>query len=105
MQCPSCNYLNREKARFCKECGAKLELEPVCPKCGNELDLEAKFCDECGYNLKLPAEAEGGSSLVEKVTEEFQEKVLRHTPQNLVEKILNNRASLEGERKQVTVLF
>ncbi len=103
MQCPSCNYLNREKSRFCKECGAKLVL--VCPKCGNKLDLEAKFCDECGYNLKLPAEAEEKPSLVEKVTEEFQDKALRHIPKNLAEKILNNRASLEGERKQVTVLF
>src|SRR5574341_1099624 len=105
MQCPSCKYLNREKARFCKECGAKLELVLVCPKCGNKPDSEAKFCDECGYNLKLPAEVEERPSLVDKVTEEFQEKLLRHIPKNLADKILNNRASLEGERKQVTVLF
>ena len=28
-----------------------------------------------------------------------------YTPRHLAEKILNNRAALEGERKQVTVLF
>ncbi len=107
MRFPSCNYLNREKAKFCRECGAKLELVLVCPKCGGKLDLEAKFCDECGYNLnlKLAVEAEEKPSLVEEVTKEFRDKVLRHIPKNLAEKILNNRASLEGERKQVTVLF
>jgi hypothetical protein len=30
---------------------------------------------------------------------------LRHTPKHLAEKILTSKAALEGERKQVTVLF
>ncbi|MDA2920757.1 tetratricopeptide repeat protein [Desulfobacterota bacterium AH_259_B03_O07] len=103
MKCPSCNYQNREKAKFCKECGGKLEL--VCPNCSNNLDLESNFCDECGYNLKLADEANEKPSQLEKVTEEFEEKALRYIPKNLAEKILNNKATLEGERKQVTVLF
>ncbi len=103
MKCPSCNYLNREKAKFCKECGGKLEL--VCPNCSNNLDLESNFCDECGYNLKLADKANEKPSQLEKVTEEFEEKALRSIPKNLAEKILNNKATLEGERKQVTVLF
>ncbi|MFQ5788609.1 MAG: zinc ribbon domain-containing protein, partial [Thermodesulfobacteriota bacterium] len=103
MKCPTCNYQNREKAKFCKECGAKLEL--ICPMCKNKLDLEANFCDECGYNLKLHPEPEKRAKLVEEVTEELQDKVLNFIPKNLAEKILNNKANLEGERKQVTVLF
>jgi len=103
MKCPSCNYQNRENAKFCKECGVKLEL--VCPNCSNNLDLEAKFCDECGYNLKLADKANEKPSQLEKVTEEFEEKALRYIPKNLAEKILNNKAALEGERKQITVLF
>jgi len=103
MKCPSCNYLNREKAKFCKECGVKLEL--VCPNCSNSLDLEDKFCDECGYNFKLADEANEKPSQLEKVTEEFEEKALSYIPKNLAEKILNNKATIEGERKQITVLF
>ena len=29
MQCPKCQFDNREGAKFCKECGAKLEI--TCP--------------------------------------------------------------------------
>ncbi|MEE9237928.1 MAG: adenylate/guanylate cyclase domain-containing protein [Thermodesulfobacteriota bacterium] len=103
MKCPSCNYQNRENAKFCKECGVKLEL--VCPNCSNNLDLESNFCDECGYNLKLANEANEKPSQLEKVTEEFEEKALRYIPKNLAEKILKNKATIEGERKQITVLF
>ena len=51
MICASCKYLNREKAKFSKQCGAKLEL--ACPECGKKIDLETKFSDECGYKLDL----------------------------------------------------
>jgi len=49
MQCPKCQFENREEAKFCKECGAKLELE--CPKCGAITTLDSRFCDECGYDF------------------------------------------------------
>ncbi len=103
MKCPSCNYQNRENAKFCKECGGKLEL--VCPNCSNNLDLEAKFCDECGYNLKLANEANEKPSQLEKVTEEFEEKALRYIHKNIAEKILKKKENIEGESKQITVLF
>jgi len=96
MICPSCNYLNREKAKYCKECGAKLEL--VCPECGGKLDSDAKFCDECGYKLDR----------IVKDNEPLQlqlDKPQSYIPQNLAEKILATRSSIEGERKRVSVLF
>ena len=37
------------KGKFCMECGNKLQLS--CPKCGNEIPQGAKFCLECGYKL------------------------------------------------------
>jgi class 3 adenylate cyclase/tetratricopeptide (TPR) repeat protein len=49
MECPKCQYKNREGAKFCRECGEKLELE--CPQCGKTFPLSAKFCDECGQRL------------------------------------------------------
>lgn len=49
MKCPKCQSENREGAKFCLECGEKLEL--VCPQCGKTFPLTAKFCDECGERL------------------------------------------------------
>ena len=53
----------------------------------------AKFCPQCGHSLKRAADDPSSASLKS------------HTPQHLVDKILTSKAALEGERKQVTVLF
>jgi len=50
MKCPECQFENRNGAKFCKECGNKLEL--VCPQCGTASDPGSKFCDECGHELE-----------------------------------------------------
>lgn len=50
-----CQFENREGAKFCKECGKKLEL--VCPECGTFYTPGIKFCDECGLDLSKPKEA------------------------------------------------
>jgi len=49
MKCPKCQCDNRERAKFCLECGEKLEID--CPQCGKSFPLTAKFCDECGKKL------------------------------------------------------
>jgi class 3 adenylate cyclase/tetratricopeptide (TPR) repeat protein len=55
--------------------------------------LGQKFCGECGTPLRASAEpAKFGSAQ-------------SYTPRHLAEKILTSRAALQGERKQVTVLF
>lgn len=47
--CPSCNKPNPLSAKFCAECGGKMEVVNVpCMKCGAELKEGAKFCSECG---------------------------------------------------------
>ncbi|MEJ2101543.1 MAG: adenylate/guanylate cyclase domain-containing protein [Desulfobacterales bacterium] len=55
MKCPKCQFENREGAKFCKKCGAKLNL--ICPRCSTLLTPDSLFCDECGYNLSQPKEA------------------------------------------------
>ena len=99
MKCPNCQFENREGAKFCNECGSEFEL--TCPKCGATNRVGSKFCDECGSNLNLPVEqAPKDLSFDEKLT-----KIQKYLPKGLTEKILSQRDRIEGERKQVTVMF
>jgi len=99
MKCPKCQFENPEGMKFCVECGNKLEL--ICPKCGFGNSPSFKFCGECGHDLSLPSEpAPKELSFDEKI-----DKIQRYLPKGLTEKILAQRDRIEGERKQVTVMF
>ena len=61
-----------------------------CPNCSTELPESAKFCLECGHDVRSSSQFASPAA---------------YTPKHLAERILTSRAALEGERKQVTVLF
>jgi membrane protease subunit (stomatin/prohibitin family) len=47
--CPTCGKPNVPSAKFCADCGGKMEVAQVpCVKCGAKLREGAKFCSECG---------------------------------------------------------
>jgi len=99
MKCGKCQTENPETRKFCRKCGAKLLL--VCSRCGSENLPGDNFCGECGHNLSLPSEPSPRDlSLDEKLA-----KIQRYLPKGVTEKILAQRDRIEGERKQVTVLF
>ena len=99
MECPKCQFENPDGVNFCVECGGKLET--ICPKCGYRNSLSHKFCGGCGHKLSLPEAAlPKDLSFDEKLT-----KIQRYLPKGLTEKILSQRDRIEGERKQVTVMF
>ena len=99
MECPKCQFDNREGAKFCNECGHKFQL--TCPECGSINRVGSKFCDECGSNLNFPiTQTPKDLSFDEKLT-----KIQKYLPKGLTEKILSQRDRIEGERKQVTVMF
>ncbi len=87
MSCPQCRQDNPAGAKFCSGCGGRLEA--VCSACGHSNSPGSRFCNECGNAVAaattLPPQ--------------------RYTPPYLADKILSSRHALEGERKQVTVLF
>jgi class 3 adenylate cyclase/tetratricopeptide (TPR) repeat protein len=93
MQCPKCQFENREGVDFCEECGAKFELE--CPNCEAKIPLERKFCGKCGYALSesketaSPKESEHDTQI----------------PESSLEETVKTEIKAEGERKYVTVLF
>jgi class 3 adenylate cyclase/tetratricopeptide (TPR) repeat protein len=93
MQCPACRHENPAKAKFCLECGARLVVS--CSSCRTELPPSAKFCLECGERVTPSGAAIVSSSASPEA----------YTPKHLAERILTAKAALEGERKQVTVLF
>ncbi|MBU2648942.1 AAA family ATPase [bacterium] len=99
MKCPKCDFDNRTGASFCLECGRKLEIG--CPHCGKHLPPGAKFCDSCGQNLNQSFSPTHQELSFEKKLEKIQ----RYLPKGLSEKILSQRDRIEGERKQVTVMF
>jgi predicted ATPase/class 3 adenylate cyclase len=96
MQCPQCQHQNREGAKFCNECGAKLEA--ACPQCGHPNPPGSRFCDECGARLGQPSPAPTAASAGQRAPDTY-------TPKHLAERIISSRAAVEGERKHVTVLF
>ena len=99
MKCPKCDALLPEHAKFCNQCGHKLET--TCPACGMNNPAASRFCMECGHNL-TPA---SGPSPKEISFEDKLEKIQRYLPQGLTEKILSQKNKIEGERKQITVMF
>ncbi len=97
MKCPNCNFENPAGAKFCNECGTKLEL--ICPQCRKSNPSESKFCNECGQRLISPAVQPFSPPPLDYTAP------LSYTPKFLADKILTTRSSIEGERKLVTVLF
>src|SRR5215469_4689195 len=87
MKCPHCGSDNRAGRRFCGACGAP--IPSPCPSCGFANEPDERFCGGCGRNL----------------TERPLQSPHSYTPKHLADRILTSRAAMEGERKQVSVLF
>ena len=64
----------------------------ICAGCGEDNRAGARFCSGCGAKLVVPVAPPAGEPR-------------SYTPPHLAERILRSRSALEGERKQVTVLF
>jgi class 3 adenylate cyclase/tetratricopeptide (TPR) repeat protein len=79
---------------FCQECGTRLET--ACTGCGTANQLGAKFCKKCGQPVAMTPPTPTAARLPSPQS---------YTPKHLADKILTSKAALEGERKQVTVLF
>jgi Double zinc ribbon/Adenylate and Guanylate cyclase catalytic domain len=91
MDCPRCHHQNADGSRFCGACGSSLIPDVTCSRCGHENPGGQEFCNGCGQRLGEAAPAARDPRA--------------YTPQHLAAKILQSKSALEGERKQVTVLF
>jgi class 3 adenylate cyclase/tetratricopeptide (TPR) repeat protein len=85
MRCPRCRDENPDGARFCQHCGAQLTV--LCDACGEAQPTGVRFCPGCGRAVTAPGVPAG------------------YTPRHISEQILAVRSAIEGERKQISVLF
>jgi class 3 adenylate cyclase len=95
MSCPSCGFENTAGIKFCGRCGQP--LQSACTRCGFENPPGFRFCGECGATLG-ERERPPAPALPDREPRDY-------TPKHLADKILQSKSALEGERKQVTVLF
>jgi class 3 adenylate cyclase len=102
VDCPACQHANAAGAERCAHCGVQLGV--ACARCGAALLASARFCHACGApaaaaaTVPAPGAAQPATPAAERAPRSY-------TPRHLAEKILRSRSALEGERKQVTVLF
>ena len=92
MKCPWCDHENPPGSNFCLGCGKRVGA--VCSACGNDLPAGSLFCNRCGTGV-IGAPARSGRFVSPQA----------YIPKYLAETILTSKSALEGERKQVTVLF
>jgi len=97
--CPGCGQANPAGAQFCGACGSRLAA--VCPSCQAANPPGNRFCHQCGAALAAPAAPTPSPS----PTPSPAPSPGAYTPRHLAEKILTSAGALQGERKQVTVLF
>ncbi len=99
MSCTTCGHDNPSGDRFCGGCGAPLER--ACATCQHENPPGHRFCGGCGAALEsgdVPAGQARVAPAPQRVPRDY-------TPKHLADKILQSKFALEGERKQVTVMF
>jgi class 3 adenylate cyclase/tetratricopeptide (TPR) repeat protein len=89
MECPRCNSISGDAAKFCFNCGAPLRLS--CHQCGASANpATAEHCELCGASLAQTSQSR---------------EAFRAGSQAPLSDLDRSLGFVEGERKFVTVLF
>ncbi|MEW5988192.1 MAG: adenylate/guanylate cyclase domain-containing protein, partial [Chloroflexota bacterium] len=112
MKCPRCHFENPAGLRLCLQCAAEFTLP--CPRCGFDNSLESYYCGRCGGPLPSahqrpvdePSERQFcGHCGTPIFRQAAGEPVPASAVRDLVGKILVPEQYLDGERRNITVLF
>ncbi|MBI3784401.1 MAG: AAA family ATPase, partial [Deltaproteobacteria bacterium] len=99
MRCSNCQTELLPGKSFCHACGARTAMS--CSNCGASVQPGFRFCPDCGTSMATEAVAEPEAPRPERSLSMLS----RNIPEELAQKIRASKDSVEGERKQVTVLF
>ena len=119
MRCTACGHDN-PTGKFCGECGARLQA--LCLACQAVNPPTNKFCGECGGALTVsaptaapvrteatvipePANAAAAPAAIAEQAPYRDAAPTAYTPKHLADKILASKGAIQGERKNVTVMF
>lgn len=111
MKCDRCGTPLLPGKPFCHECGHRAPLR--CPQCHEPVQASYRFCPTCGIPLDVDAPATEGPVATRDTEAAGDSAALTATfdrlrgaiPEPLAKKVLSTRGRIEGERKQVTILF
>ncbi len=100
MDCPVCQFKNPKEMKLCCKCGS--ELATICRYCQFENPHGFKFCGNCGKSLLSdPDESLTIKNSMQIRSKDIQEAVSKKFQQS----IGSENKWIEGEYKQVTILF
>ena len=113
MRCPQCQHDNNKSAKFCENCGTRLDSQ--CLQCGHENPPGSRFCNECGASLIQRSQIHSLQPTVEHSSDSRLQtpdsRPASYTPPHLAARIRAAQAAMEtggpteGERKTITALF
>lgn len=117
MKCSNCAHENPPEARFCQNCGTRLQR--TCPNCSTANDPDARFCKNCGTKLHDMQETATPSSTPATLTlrQEYpqapiatpgtHDRLQQYIPKELLAKLeaTHTHHTLAGERRIATILF
>lgn len=99
MKCPKCHFINPHHIKFCGKCGNRLERR--CSNCKSENPQDFLFCGSCGAKIDAAPKIGKENSLIE----DKLLKIKNDLPKRITEKVLSQKKKIQGERKEVTILF
>jgi RNA polymerase subunit RPABC4/transcription elongation factor Spt4 len=112
MKCNKCNAEISDSAKFCPECGSKINKVRHCAECGFELLPDAKFCPECGTKISIdqPSSALSSKSQSQQNEEKDDNHFFVITEEQLDELIGNEHKllsinSIISENEQIADAF
>ncbi len=107
-KCLCCGHTNAPESKFCGECGTSLTSLHHCLHCGEPLQPNSKFCNQCGYPVQA-ADVDAESPRTPKPSPisptAARPLFTNHTTTGQIATKNGMPTELQGERREVTVLF
>jgi class 3 adenylate cyclase/tetratricopeptide (TPR) repeat protein len=103
MRCQRCSFANDGRTNICARCG--VELTQMCESCGTANPLSHAFCSGCGFAFATQVAVSDSEDVIAPPETREMAIIRRYLPQQLSAKILDSLNRIDGERKQVKVLF